>query len=380
MDLLKRIQRFDAYPKTVEDFRIRTTTGATISIVSALFISWLFISEFVYYMRVDVNPQLFVDTTRGEKLKINIDITFPHLSCAFLTVDAMDITGSQQLDISTNLYRTRLDLTGRQLGSEKQNVGDSAALTVSGQTSDDYCGSCYGAGNQKCCNTCQEVREAYRKAGWAFTNPDGIEQCAREGLSEKIKQQQDEGCRVHGFLEVNKIAGNVHFAPGVSFQQNHMHVHDMEMYKPAGGFNTSHVITKMSFGDDYPGVINPLDGVKHVVSQFGQASVMYSYYLKVVPTIYESLDGNIIKTNQFSVTEHQKNMGGDSHGLPGVFFMYDLSPIMVKFTETKKSFAHFLTGVCAIIGGVFTVAGLIDSFLYHGLRSMQKKIELGKHN
>jgi hypothetical protein len=125
---------------------------------------------------------------------------------------------------------------------------------------------------------------------------------------------------------------------------------------------------------------------------------MYSYYLKVVPTIYESLDGNIIKTNQFSVTEHQKNMGGDSHGLPGksvpiyvvyvqlltnasgVFFMYDLSPIMVKFTETKKSFAHFLTGVCAIIGGVFTVAGLIDSFLYHGLRSMQKKIELGKHN
>lgn len=53
-----------------------------VSILSALFISWLFISEFVYYMRVDVNPQLFVDTTRGEKLKINIDITFPHLSCA----------------------------------------------------------------------------------------------------------------------------------------------------------------------------------------------------------------------------------------------------------------------------------------------------------
>jgi hypothetical protein len=53
---------------------------------------------------------------------------------------------------------------------------------------------------------------------------------------------------------------------------------------------------------------------------------------------------------------------------------------MVKFTETKKSFAHFLTGVCAIIGGVFTVAGLVDSFLYHGLRSMQQKIELGKHN
>jgi hypothetical protein len=62
----------------------------------------------------------------------------------------------------------------------------------------------------------------------------------------------------------------------------------------------------------------------------------------------------------------------------GVFFLYDFSPIMVKFTETRRSFTHFLTGVCAIIGGVFTVAGIIDSFLYHGLRSVQTKINLGK--
>lgn len=58
--------------------------------------------------------------------------------------------------------------------------------------------------------------------------------------------------------------------------------------------------------------------------------------------------------------------------------MYELSPIMVKFTESRKSFAHFLTGVCAIIGGVFTVAGLVDSLIYHSMRSLKKKIELGK--
>jgi len=58
--------------------------------------------------------------------------------------------------------------------------------------------------------------------------------------------------------------------------------------------------------------------------------------------------------------------------------MYDLSPIMVKFSEKTKSFAHFLTGICAIIGGVFTVAGLIDSVLYSSMRSLGKKMELGK--
>ena len=33
--------------------------------------------------------------------------------------------------------------------------------------------SCYGAENAEtlCCNTCEEVREAYRKRGWAISNP-----------------------------------------------------------------------------------------------------------------------------------------------------------------------------------------------------------------
>jgi hypothetical protein len=58
--------------------------------------------------------------------------------------------------------------------------------------------------------------------------------------------------------------------------------------------------------------------------------------------------------------------------------MYDLSPITIKYTETHQSFAHFLTGICAIIGGVFTVAGIIDSMIYHSLKSLKKKIDLGK--
>jgi hypothetical protein len=62
----------------------------------------------------------------------------------------------------------------------------------------------------------------------------------------------------------------------------------------------------------------------------------------------------------------------------GVFFMYDLSPMMVTLTETSRSLAHFLTGVCAIVGGVFTVAGMVDGMLYHSQRALKKKIELGK--
>jgi hypothetical protein len=50
----------------------------------------------------------------------------------------------------------------------------------------------------------------------------------------------------------------------------------------------------------------------------------------------------------------------------GCFFFFDFSPIKVKLTEEKMSLGSFLTSACAIIGGVFTVSGLIDSFYYHG--------------
>lgn len=85
--------------------------------------------------------------------------------------------------------------------------------------------SCYGAETveQPCCNTCEEVREAYRKKGWAFNNPHGIAQCIREGWTDKLKEQVNEGCRAHGYLEVSKVAGNFHFAPGKSFQQHNVH-------------------------------------------------------------------------------------------------------------------------------------------------------------
>jgi hypothetical protein len=383
---LARLKNFDAYPKTLEDFRVRTFSGGAVSIISGLFIAWLFISEFIYYLSVEVQPELFVDTSRGEKLRINMDVIFHNLPCSYLSVDAMDISGEHQLDVDHNIFKKRLrgDGTPIPAGPTKhEKLGESEAKVKGSQNENplppDYCGSCYGAEPEPnyCCNTCDQVQEAYRKKGWAFVNADSIEQCVREGWSEKMAQQSGESCQVYGYLLVNKVAGNFHFAPGKSFQQHHMHVHDLQPIKNFN-FNVSHTVNRLSFGKEFPGIVNPLDGVRKSDPR-DTGTGMYQYFVKVVPTIYESRHGEVLHTNQFSVTEHFKQLSGDQgHGLPGVFFMYELSPIMVKFTERTKSFAHFLTGVCAIIGGVFTVAGLIDSFIYHGMKSFKKKIELGK--
>ena len=51
--------------------------------------------------------------------------------------------------------------------------------------------------------------------------------------------------------------------------------------------------------------------------------------------------------------------------------------VQIVVKEDARQWYHFLTTLCAIIGGVFTVAGLLDSMFY-SVAKMAKKVELGK--
>ena len=110
MSFLDAIKKFDAYPKTLEDFRIKTLGGGAITVVAAVVMIMLFTSEIQDYLTPSVDEQLFVDTTRGSKIKINLDLVFPKIGCDFLSLDAQDVTGEQQISVEHNIYKRRLDL------------------------------------------------------------------------------------------------------------------------------------------------------------------------------------------------------------------------------------------------------------------------------
>jgi hypothetical protein len=50
--------------------------------------------------------------------------------------------------------------------------------------------------------------------------------------------------------------------------------------------------------------------------------------------------------------------------LPGIFFVYDLSPFMVEVKRTTMPLTHLATKLLAIVGGVFTILGVVDSIVY----------------
>ncbi|KAK8643124.1 hypothetical protein V6N13_012436 [Hibiscus sabdariffa] len=380
--MMNKLKKLDVYPKISEDFYRRTLSGGIITLVSSVVMFLLFFSELRLYLHAVTETKLVVDTSRGETLRINFDITFPALSCSILSVDAMDVSGEQHLDVKHDIIKKRLDAHGNVIESRQDGIGApkiEKPLQKHGgrlEHNEKYCGSCYGAevAVDDCCNSCEDVREAYRKKGWGLSNPNLIDQCKREGFLQRIKDEEGEGCNIYGSLEVNKVAGNFHFAPGKSFQQSDVHVHDLLAFQK-DSFNLSHKINRLAFGDYFPGAMNPLDSVQWTQEQ---PSGMSQYFIKVVPTVYTDANGHTIQSNQFSVMEHFKGTEtGPLQSIPAVYFFYDLSPIKVTFTEQHVSFLHFLTNVCAIVGGVFTVSEMLDSSIYCG-QKVFKKMEIGK--
>ena len=143
----------------------------------------------------------------------------------------------------------------------------------------------------------------------------------------------------------------------------------------ASAFNVTHQIKRLSFGNDFPGQHNPLDDVW--THSPGGAAIA-RYFLKVVPTTYEFVGGKSVHTNQFSVTQYFKALSTEAGKsgasmVPCVAFVFELTPLKVRKTERRGgSFVAFLTRAAAVIGGIFTVAGILDSALYAGTRQYEK--------
>lgn len=210
---------------------------------------------------------------------------------------------------------------------------------------------------------------------WAFGRGENVEQCEREHYGERLDAQRKEGCRIEGHIRVNKVVGNFHIAPGRSFSNGNMHVHDLNNYFDTpvqGGHVFTHQIHSLRFGPQLPDSVvtkmgskslpwtnhhlNPLDNTEQVTAD---PAYNFMYFVKVVSTSYLPLgwektlygthpgDDNVglgayghqndgsVETHQYSVTSHRRSLnGGDDSaeghkeklhargGIPGVFFSY----------------------------------------------------------
>ena len=189
----------------------------------------------------------------------------------------------------------------------------------------------------------------------------------------EVGSAEGEGCLMRGVVLVNRVPGNFHISA-------HSKSHSFQPHK----LNMFHHVNSMSFGkalttpmlrmlpDDVERGYNGLANTDHYAVGHNTS---LEHYLKVVHTSYEVSPFRTIDTFQYTVNNNHYE---DGEGLPSAVFFYDISPMQVVVKEERKTFAGFLTQICAIIGGVFTVTGLIDGAIFHTGNSLRKKMEIGK--
>ena len=176
-----------------------------------------------------------------------MDITYPGLPCQLLSLDALDVSGKHEADIGGELHKERVAPDGTSLGVYESHFEDPMLGFI----------------------------EFFRpqKAGTPSPRLLHVEE-----IHAALKAK--EGCRVHGNLKVQRVAGNFHVS---------VHGQDWEtlrlVYDKAEHINVSHVIKRLSFGDDYPGKVDPLNGFVRIIDA-KEKSGTYKYFMQIVPTRY----------------------------------------------------------------------------------------------
>ncbi|XP_060588010.1 endoplasmic reticulum-Golgi intermediate compartment protein 2-like isoform X2 [Ruditapes philippinarum] len=347
---LKVVKELDAFPKVPDNFKETTVSGGGISVVTFVFIAILMISEVRYYANTLLKFDYEVDKEVDGKIKINVDMTVA-MRCEHIGADVLDQTGQDTHSFGS----LKMDNTHYELSPRQQQYHE-ITQQVNQYMRDEY--------------------HAIQELMWL----SGHQPALKMGMPKREIEPEGpaDACRIHGTLEVNKVAGNFHITAGKSvpvIPRGHAH---LAMMLRTSDYNFTHRIDHFSFGDQSGGVINPLDGEEQLTTHNYH---LYQYFMKIVPTEVRTYSHQV-DTYQYSVTERSRpiNHASGSHGVPGIFVKYDVFAFKIRVREELRPFWQFLVRLCGIAGGVFVVSGLLHDSVGVIVDVLCCRFKVGKYN
>lgn len=329
--VLEKVKELDAFPKVPEEYVDSTTVGGTFSVITFFIIIWLINSEFSYYMDSNLVFKFMPDTDLDEKLVINIDITIA-MPCSNLGADILDSTSQSVFGFG----ELQEEDTWFDLSEEQQTAFDAVKYL-----------NAY-------------LREEYHSI-WQLLWKRGHGSVRATIPARTIKpNRKKDACRLHGTLTLNKVSGNFHITAGKSLHLPRGHIH-LNMLFDDTPQNFSHRIHRLSFGNPANGIVYPLEGDEKITTE---EDMLFQYFVEVVPTDIQTAF-EITKTFQYSIKELERPISHakGSHGIPGIFFKYDMAALKVRVYQERENLLTFLLRLFAIIGGIFIIMGFINTLV-----------------
>lgn len=455
---MKSILSMDSFREIPAEFTEPTMQGAVFTIIAYILCGTLFFCELMLFLTDDTKTVIVMDANQEKTLRINFDVSAHDLPCNHLSVGVWDSFGSERLNITSNLLKSKIDHQGNfhayteeellnldkhEFTDEEQAEYDknwgSASETHSSFDNvidaHDYTLINFYAG---WCGHCRNFAPEWDKVEKRMNNEQGLvkdgdgrpmrmraikmncvdfdEVCSQESilgfptirmyrrsLSSKrnfrsyergprnaeavIRWVQEdvakhkgagdshfhsffkEGCRVEGFVEVARVPGTLHFEAADSSAKTLNYAFT----------NVSHTVNHLSFstgGDPakFPNriprgienFVSRLDGKRFSTAAFHQAP---HHYLQVVSTYFER-EG----VRSYQLTHQHRFAVAPKGQIPQAKFSYSLAPVEVRIVPTGKRWYEFVTSCLAIVGGAFTVIGLLQSSAVSASKAFKQRL------
>lgn len=328
---LSKVKKMDIFPKVEDPYKMQSSVGGTFSIFSFGIIAFLIYSEINYYLNSQFIFKFSPDVDLEEKLKINIDITVA-MPCGHVGADILDSTNQNTFKFG----QLEEEDTWFEL-SQNQKLHFENKKHFNSYLREEY----------------HSIKDLLWRSSFSTYYGD------LPARSEFPDRPYD-ACRIYGNLVLNKVAGNFHITAGKSISLPRGHIH-ISAFISDRDYNFTHRINQFSFGEPSPGIVHPLEG-DELILQNGMTVV--NYFIEVVPTTVKTFL-NSISTYQYSVKELTRPINHDkgSHGIPGIYFKYDMSALRVTISQERDHLGMFLARLCSIIGGVYVCSGILNSIV-----------------
>ncbi|CCD27168.1 uncharacterized protein NDAI_0J02760 [Naumovozyma dairenensis CBS 421] len=315
---MSKLGAFDAFPKTEEEHVKKSTRGGLSSILTYLFLLFMIYNEVGRYFGGFIEQQYIVDIEIQERAQINFDI-FLNTTCDLIDVRIVDLT-SDNMKRSVSDEISFEDLTFYIPYGTRINILNGIYTT--------------------------EFDEVLTQA-IPYEFGMRIDERPPEDDMPNIN-----ACHLFGSVDVNRLPGILEISTNSTGNIND------------NGKSFAHVINELSFGEFFPFIDNPLDNTAKVLPD--QPLTTYSYYLTVIPTIYEKL-GKRVNTNQYSLNEfifkHIYNVKSQTQYDEAIRIHYDFDALSIFMHDTRLDFIQFLVRLVAILSFVVYIASWVFRFI-----------------
>jgi hypothetical protein len=337
--IMRAIKSFDLFQKLVVESQYKSTlTGSLFSILVILLLTFLVMKEIILFFTPLIIKDSIVqnkyNTNQASHFKFDIKVKFYDAPCPIISLDLENLLGAHIMNLRENVKFFRYSYNNELI---KENDFSAYQITP---------------------------------------------------LEQALKKQ--ESCFIDAHLNLHKSAGDVHFSFH-KFREVYEEIKNKNNNK--GIFkklNVSHKIFKISLTDentikkikDNFGVYSNSPDLLDFLDKYEKNSFVfpnffkqqknaenivnsnYEYFMVFVPQIFHNeYTQETIFTYLFSMTYKEQEIKQEDEEMPLMLINYDFSPITMKFTLVRKSFLHFLTNICAIIGGVFVFFKLMHNVL-----------------